>query len=78
MLERTLDCLIFALVENLYQFLNRGLRVIEFFSSLRKAITLRREAVVLFEGLLVNVLVFLQSLVDFLEFRRNLILVSMH
>jgi hypothetical protein len=74
LLECALDRLILLLVEMLNQRLDRLLRRIELLSSLQQLIALYGEAVVLVEGLLVDVLVLLEGLVDLPESRLNLVL----
>jgi hypothetical protein len=72
LLEGPLNCLIFALIEMRNQLLNGRLGSIKFFSSPQKLFLLRCKAVVLLKGLLVDVLVFLEFLVDILESLRDL------
>jgi hypothetical protein len=67
LLERPLNLLILDLVQMRDQLLNRFLRRVELLPPLQQLILLRREAVVLLERLLVDVLVLLQSLIDLLQ-----------
>jgi hypothetical protein len=70
--ESSLDGLILSLIQDLDKVLDRRLRIIKFLSSLQQAVSLSGEVVVLFECLLVDMLVFLERIIDFLEFGRNL------
>jgi hypothetical protein len=55
------------------QLLDGRLRGVKLFSSLQQLLLLRGEAVILLKGLFVDVLVFLELLVDILEPLRYLI-----
>jgi hypothetical protein len=72
LLERALNGLILGLIEMIDELLDRTLRGVELLTPLKELVALRREACVLVEGLLVDVLVLLQGLVDLSEPRLDL------
>jgi hypothetical protein len=61
LLEGSFNSFIFALIKDLYKFLDRSLRVVKFLSAFGKRVTLGSEAVVLFESFLIHMLVLLQG-----------------
>lgn len=65
LLKRSLDGLILGVVEMLDEFLDGLLRGVELLPALQELLALRSEVVVLVKGFLVDVLVLLESLVDF-------------
>lgn len=65
LLKRSLDGLILGVVEMLDEFLDGLLRGVELLPALQELLALRGEVVVLVKGFLVDVLVLLESLVDF-------------
>lgn len=72
LLESTLNGFVLAAIEMLDEFFDRPLRIVQLFASLHQLVLLGGEAVVLLKGLLVDVLVLLESLVHSLEFRVDL------
>jgi hypothetical protein len=72
LLERPLDRLVLLLVEMLDERLDRLLRCVELLAPLQELVTLRREAVVLVERLLVDVLVLLEGFIDLAQPRLDL------
>ena len=67
LLERALDGFVFALIKHGDQLLDRRLRGIEFFPSLRERVPLVGELVVLLKSLFIHVAVFLEGFVDFMQ-----------
>lgn len=59
LLERTLDGFVLTLVKMRDEFLNRLLRLVKFGTALEQMLLLAGKAVILFESLLVDMLVFL-------------------
>ena len=59
LLERALDGLVLTLVKMRDEFLNRLLRLVKFGTALEQMLLLAGKAVILFESLLVDMLVFL-------------------
>lgn len=59
LLERTLDGFVLTLVKMRDEFLNRLLRLVKFGTALEQMLLLVGKAVILFESLLVDMLVFL-------------------
>lgn len=76
LLERALDGLVLALVQVVDELRDGRLRVGELRPPLEQLLLLRREAVVLLERLLVDVLVLLERVADLLEPRVDLSCVS--
>jgi hypothetical protein len=72
LLKCSLDGFIFTLVQDVDKFLDGALGGFELLATLGEGVTLLGKVVVLLEGLLINVLVFLQCLVDFLKTFGNL------
>lgn len=72
LLEGAFDGLVLALVQMRHELLDRLLRLVQLLASLEEAVLLRREAVVLVQRLLVDVLVLLERLLDLHESRRSL------
>lgn len=65
--EGTLDSFVLALVQVSYKLLDRLLRLVELPATLEQLILLVCKAVILLERFFVDVLVFLQGVIDFLE-----------
>ena len=76
LLECSLNSFILTLIKMRNKFLDRLLRLVEFRTTLEQLILLVGKAVVLFESLLVDMLVFLERIVDFLETGSDLKIVS--
>ena len=72
LLERALDCLVLFLVEMLDEGLDGLLGGVELFAALEELVALGGEAVVLVEGLLVDVLVLFEGFVDLAQPRLDL------
>ena len=77
-LERPLDGHISRLVKMSNEFFDGGLGSIKLLSSLEQLLLLCGEAIVLLEGLLVDMPVLLQGFVDFLESRSDLMITLVH
>lgn len=67
LLERTFYGLIFTLVQVSHELLDRLLRLVQLLAALEQPVLFRREAVVLVQRLLVDVLVLLERLLDLHE-----------
>ena len=67
LLECTLDGLIFALVENLHEFLDGVSGFIEVFSAPKQVVTLFCKVSVLFESFLVDMRILLERFVDVMK-----------
>jgi hypothetical protein len=67
LLEGALDGLVLALVKMRDELLDGGLGGVEFLAALEELVFLICEAVILLKGFLVDVLIFLERLVDSLD-----------
>ena len=67
LLEGAFDCFVFALVEDVDEVADRGLRGVEFGAAGGEGVALRGEVGVLLDGFFVDVAVFLEGFVDFVE-----------
>ena len=72
LLECSLNGFILTLIKDFNEFLNWWLGIIEFLPTFSQTITLSCELIVLFECLLVNVFILLESFLNLFESRLNL------
>lgn len=73
LLEGSFNSFILALIKNFHEFLDGGLGIVQFLAAFCKGVTLRGEAVVLFESFLVDVLILFEGFRDLLEACLNLV-----